>query len=372
MLKIPSCASLLCVLLLCSFPAHSNPISQTMQEMAGIILRLVPWAYSEETKVPPHIVEDIDRLTSLFATSSGHFNNQTFSTRMNYDLLNQQLLFLSIGARRYGGNSLRLMLTESFALCMSCHSEDSVQRNFFSEDSIKTLAPGFIKAEFLFIVRDYADAQDEYIAFLQTKSSLTHDPNRLTALERLLVLIARTSATMDTGERVLLQASNAAIDGYESRLLADWRSALSAILQGAMKPIDPLHLRIEDFAAFIEQVMPEIRATNGWQKQQVYWVVLRGYLNRFINQHKQTIEMPKLLYWLALADRSLQYKFYDTLSRLYLLECITGYPDHPYARQCFDEYELVMIVSYSGSAGLTIPAEIQEELDKLRALVYTR
>jgi hypothetical protein len=194
--------------------------------------------------------------------------------------------------------------------------------------------------------------------------------NRLIAFERILVLVTQANSDIENARQTLHQVANATGNQYETSLVNDWLTSLEEIARGSMSPINPVDLKIEDLSEFIEVEWPVIRTKTDWQRQQVYWVMFRHYLHQYIAEHPHSIDMPKLLYWLAMSDRSLQFKFYDALSRLYLLECITGYSDHPYAKQCFDEYELLMIVSFSGSAGLTIPEDVQQEIDSLRKLIY--
>jgi hypothetical protein len=67
-------------------------------------------------------------------------------------------------------------------------------------------------------------------------------------------------------------------------------------------------------------------------------------------------EVPRLLYWLAVSDRALHYRFYDSLSRHYLEQCMREHTDHAFTKECFKEYEMLMVVSFSGSGGVYLPA----------------
>jgi len=370
MLKILAILTLICSLMSGIAGASVAPLTSTMHEMGEIMIRLVPWTYQQEKEIPDQLASDVDRLYALFTQSSSHFTDYPVGIKLSHDLLAQQLQSLSAGARIYGGNSLRILLSESFTLCMSCHSQDEIEKRPFTEAQLRDLEPGFAKAEFMFLTRDYDAALPLYLDYLNTTAKSPPDANRLSALERVLVLITRPDTTPTNAVNILAELAEDAVTQFESRLIEDWQMALQSVANGIMSPIDHKNPDIEELASFIEVKMPGIRSDTSWQMQQVFWVIFRNHLYRFINQHRQTVEMPRLLYWLASSDRTLQYKFYDGLSRLYLLECITHYSDHPYAKQCFDEYELLMIVSFSGSAGLTISDDVQKELDRLRALVY--
>jgi hypothetical protein len=370
MLRILAILTLICSLMSGIAGATATSLTSTMHEMGEIMIRLVPWTYQDNKEIPDQLASDVERLYALFTQSSSHFIDYPVGIQLSHDLLAQQLQDLSAGARIYGANSLRILLSESFALCMSCHSQDEIEKKPFSETQLEKLEPGFARAEFMFLTRDYDGALPHYLDYLNTTATSPPDANRLTALERVLVLVTRPGVSPALAINILTELAEDTVTEFESRLIGDWQMAMGLVAKGIMSPVDRGNPSIEELASFIEVKMPRISSDTSWQVQQVFWVILRNNLYRFINQHKQTVEMPRLLYWLASSDRTLQYKFYTGLSRLYLLECITHYSDHPYARQCFDEYELLMIVSFSGSAGSTIPEEVQQELDKLRVFVY--
>lgn len=105
-----------------------------------------------------------------------------------------------------------------------------------------------------------------------------------------------------------------------------------------------------------------------WHEQQVYWMVIRYRLKQMMQQ--PDADLPVMLYWLAVSDRSTYYQFSNSLSRHYLEQCITNYSDHEYARKRFEEFELLMIVSFSGSGGIKLPIEIREDITRLRKTVY--
>jgi hypothetical protein len=340
-----------------------------MHELGETMIRLIPWAYQEEETAPQGIQGDISRLALLFSQSAVHFKEQPIGVKLNHDLLNEQLQNLSSNSDTYGSNALRLMLIDAFAQCMSCHSQDQLERHPFSDSQLQKLTNGFAKAELLFMSRDYSQSLPQYLEYLKAAPVNSKSHNRLVAFERILVLAAQVNTEHESGAATLRQAADLAENQYEISLVNDWLTSLEEIAHGSMSPINPEYLKMEDITEFIEVKWPQIRANSNWQRQQVYWVKFRQYLHQYISEHQHSIDMPKLLYWLAMSDRSLQFKFYDALSRLYLLECITSYSDHPYAKMCFDEYELLMIVSFSGSAGLTIPEDVQREIDSLRSLV---
>jgi hypothetical protein len=371
MLKIVAGICVTGLLSLCAMPSiEAGQLSTTMHEMAEIMIRLVPWTYKEQDARPATVEDDINRLASLFAQSAVHFENRSAGVKLSHKLLNQQLQNLATNAINYGDNSTRLMLGDTFPQCMSCHNQDQIQRQAFSEGQLAELDDGFAKAELLFMTRDYSRSLNQYITYLKRPIYESVRHNRAISLERILVLAIQMHSNLNDASNIINQAAKLTQTSHESGLIQDWLTSLSEIANGYMSPINFNQPDIKDFSEFMEKSWPDIKSHTNWQRQQVYWVVFRRYLHQYISAHQHSVDMPKLLYWLALSDRSLQFKFYDGLSRLYLLECITKYPDHPFAKQCFDEYELLMIVAFSGSAGTTIPEDVQQDIDVLRKLVY--
>ena len=49
---------------------------------------------------------------------------------------------------------------------------------------------------------------------------------------------------------------------------------------------------------------------------------------------------------------------------------MTEYTAHPYARTCFEEYQLLMTVAFSGSGGIFLSQEEYERINRFRQLVF--
>tara|TARA_E500000331_G_scaffold349142_1_gene391862 strand:- start:718 stop:1149 length:432 start_codon:yes stop_codon:yes gene_type:complete len=127
---------------------------------------------------------------------------------------------------------------------------------------------------------------------------------------------------------------------------------------------------IKTMDRYLSNEWPQIQSLLSWNAQLVYWVAIRGQLNKMLITEPTSDEVPRLLYWLAVSDRALHYRFYDTLSRQYLMQRMRDYTDHPFAKACFEEYEMLMVISFSGSGGIDLPIEAQQEIADFRRLVY--
>ena len=160
------------------------------------------------------------------------------------------------------------------------------------------------------------------------------------------------------------------VSDSEKIRVASWQSVFSKLKNQSSlaSPMTPRN--IQEMDRFLVRDWPSIQSFLNWNEQQSYWMLIRRKLNTLLENSLDAGDVPILLYWQAVADRSTHFQFYDSLSRRYLERCMREYPRHPFARRCFDEFELLMIVSFSGSGGINIPVEVRKEINELRRIVY--
>ena len=72
-----------------------------------------------------------------------------------------------------------------------------------------------------------------------------------------------------------------------------------------------------------------------------------------------------ILYWLSVADRSIAYNYFFSMTDLYLKQCVLKYPKHPYAHRCYREYREYVDHTYT-DIGKPIPDGIKKELRELK------
>jgi len=89
-----------------------------------------------------------------------------------------------------------------------------------------------------------------------------------------------------------------------------------------------------------------------------------GVIYDYINTSKQS--SAELLYYLALADSTISKGYFFSMADRYLKECILKFANDPFARKCYNELESRTLEDYTGSAGVDFPADVKEELERLR------
>ncbi|XOV86304.1 MAG: hypothetical protein ACFHX7_15200 [Pseudomonadota bacterium] len=355
---------LLLFLMLVSARVPAQDINELMGDAGDTMLRMLPHLYDED---PDRVAlqENLIRLEYLFNQAAPHLQQQGEGSRVTFELMQARLKDAVAMGERRNINLLRSAVSDAFELCSSCHTQDKRGKRAFGVSRIRELDE-YSAAEFSFLTRDYESALTSFDNYF---SGTDRTPRRdLDAMYRIMVIAAEVYADpalardrlaavrpkLVTGST--LDRTAAAWTGIFSRLAAETDSLQSPRLMRSARALD----------AFLLNEWPAIQSTLDWNEQEAYWIVIRGELNRFLNQGPRADDIPRLLYWLAVSDRALHYRFYNSLSRGYLEQCILQHADHPYARRCLDEYEMLVLVSFSGSGGTNIPIEVQQRLGELR------
>ena len=99
---------------------------------------------------------------------------------------------------------------------------------------------------------------------------------------------------------------------------------------------------------------------------------LRGQLFRYLNSGAGKNEVPYILYWLALCDRSIGYGYDYTLADFYLKQCVKRYPRHPMARTCFNDYKNYVTFYFTTPLESVLPIEIDRELKELESYLIRK
>jgi hypothetical protein len=341
---------------------------ELMRDAGDTMLRILPSVYEAH---PDRIllVENLVRLDYLFNQAESHFGHEQVGARISYDLIQERLRdAIKLGERR-NINLLKGVVKDTFAMCSTCHTQDKRIKRAFGISKIRELDE-YLAAEFSFLTRDYESALTSFNNYF--RGDHRTDVRDREASERLLVITAEVFGDPALGARTLKQLYPSLPGRSASGArIRDWAHVLERMSNdrgGLQSPTDQ-----PDFAhleRFLISEWPVIRATLEWHEQEAYWIVIRGELNRNLTTGAKGNTVPGLLYWLGVSDRALHYRFYNSLSRGYLEHCIEGYPGNPYAKACLDEYEMLVVVSFSGSGGTEVPLEVRKRVEELRRQVH--
>lgn len=90
--------------------------------------------------------------------------------------------------------------------------------------------------------------------------------------------------------------------------------------------------------------------------------------HQLLKSYPNGAKTAESLYMLGLAYRALQDLNLWSLSDLYFEACIRKSPRSEVANQCFKQYEESVFIGYSGSGGVSIPADVRAKVLELDAL----
>ncbi|MEX1237910.1 MAG: hypothetical protein WD994_06550 [Pseudomonadales bacterium] len=370
-MKIPLivAAALICLsALCCTDKAIADEVNDIMTDAGDTMLRILPSLYSDDPD-RTLVMENLIRLDYLFNQAEPHFVEEQEGAQVTFELLRERLRDAIQLGERHNINLMRSAVDDAFGLCASCHTQDRRIKRAFGVSKIRALDE-YLAGEFSYLTRDYESALTSFTNYLESdKRTLVRDAN---AFDRALVITAEVLADPALARDILKSMLKHVDEGNViHRHTTDWISALDRLATEPDALTSPLGKKsVDALDGFLDHEWPTIQATLTWAAQEAYWVVIRSELNGFLSRGASGSDVPRLLYWLGVSDRALQYRFYGSLSKGYLEKCIEAHPTDPYAKRCLEEYEMLILVSFSGSGGTNVPLEVRSRLAELRAMVY--
>lgn len=352
----------------CYVPASYSDDAQLqsiMQELRESLLTLLPIVRGESFDRAT-FEKEAAKMAHLIDQAEDHFKDQPIGSQITYTMFRDRLDQVSDYADNNSLFTAKAILAESFELCASCHTQDQKSRRALGISKIKQLDE-FLAAEYSYLSRDYESALTSYQNFLREEKEDNY--RRTQALDRILAITMEVYGDTQSAKDMLSSLNASLVSETEKLRVNDWISVMTFIDKGDKQ--SPLSAGgIDELEHYLRNDWPSIQSFMNWNEQQAYWMLIRTRLNNFLQDKPDPRQTPVLLYWLAVSDRSTHYQFYESVSRRYLEQCIRQFPGHPYAKDCFDEFELLMIVSFSGSGGINMPYEVRQEINELRKIVY--
>jgi len=351
--------------------ADTAPLNQKMSEIGKVMVELFPLIVvqrelnaAEQTQLK----KDLTRLIVLFREAGPHIRQRSEAYNVSYQLV---LEHLDKTKRALDGKFVERARMDLYALgpiCTSCHTQDTKLRTAFAGAQRARFPTDLAYAEFNYLTRNYAQAEQYYDAYLKSAQDKT-EFDIVQPLQRLITIYTQVLNQPGVGAEKM--SRYAAIKGHTAitkKHLEGWIAGLRALdASGAAKVTDPDMKAVEGYVRqYLGPLETPLTAVHVAPEQEIARVWLRGRLYQALNHMPEPTQIPKLLYWLAVTDRAIGYEYFFSLADLYLKDCVLTYSSDPYAQRCFDEYNEYVTYAYSGSAGNFTPPEIKTELEKLR------
>lgn len=369
-------------LLLASYPLFGatapatteKNLNQIMSEIGKIMVDTFPVIVAKRElsdKEKQQLKVAIDQLETLFKQAKPFIGEKSSTYQISYDLVLEYLAKTRSSFQINHIDYSRKRLYSLGSICASCHTQDTKLRTLFPGIDRSHFSDDLAFAEFNFITRNYNEAIKYFDQYLRSDQAKT-EYDLIVPMQRLITIYVQIFNTSDIAAKQLAEYRNLKSHTAKTRKhLEGWIAGLKTLSES--KPETDAKINFEKLEKYVsryigdtDQAAAEFFSTP---EDEVSRLWLRGRLYHYLNNMPPADQLPVVLYWLSICDRSIGFDYNFSLADLYLKQCIRNYSNHPYAKMCFREYKEFIEISYSGSAGVFIPPELEDELDELKKLL---
>ncbi|MFP5440941.1 MAG: hypothetical protein ACLGHJ_05555 [Gammaproteobacteria bacterium] len=351
-------------------PPAEPSLNETMTEIGALMSNLI----SDQVLADPDAAsKQLDALDTRFGRLEAHAGERGPAFRITWQTMQEQIARTrdAVDSGTATKENLRNLVHGIASACAGCHTQDDkAQALSFGKLSPNTGDP-LQQARFSYITRDYATALKLYDNWLDAQPRLSYNGPVLDAFEGELTIYAQVYREPDQAIKALkkrLDRSSGSMTRQVRQDIQSWIKGFEEIRKAKLKAFNPSFAEIEQYVQ--KYLLPNAGAVIATsQQEKIVYLWLRGLIHEYVQTHPGDARMADLLHWLASLDRVLDYNFYYSLADLYLKECIVRYPTSDAAESCYDEYERYVEFAYSGSSGEHVPAEVQDELKRLREIL---
>lgn len=358
------------------------PINLHMHEISIELDKLSPFLFKEEKfadkKNEKFIAEYLQNLVTRFKSIKKHPAIKTPGYSFSRDQIEIQLQETAQVFKTSHKEYARHKLNSTLGLCISCHTQlpSGDKLKIFGNHQIDpTITSHFEKADFYFVTRDFSKAMEHYDHYINNFDPKKDNRKSLeTALNHKLIYYMR----------IQMNKSADAISSFSKNLLnpelpkvikeeiSEWIKELNIVqsinLSGKLT-------EEKEMKNFLKEVTKENEAgprLSLYSREEVKDLRISGILYQYLNQHPGSRLVPEILYNLAIIDKRLNFSLFYSLGDLYLIECMNKYSNSSIAKACYQEYEAEKILSYTGSAGTSLPPEVKSELLKYKNKIWKK
>ena len=352
-----------------AIPRHQN-LNQIMTDIGRTMVEIYPLVVAKRVLKKPEI-KTIDnaltKLANLFAAAEPFIDKKSDGYQVSYEFVSQYLKVVQSVLETQHIDYARSHLYALGEVCTTCHTQDSTLRTLFSGTTRNHFNSDFAYAEFNYMTRNYAEAVRYYEKHLTSHQEKT-ELAIIQPLQRIITIYTQVNNKPAKGIAILKKYLSLNDHTMDTEIqLKNWITGLEQLNKSGLindKPVtfEMLKNYTYQYLGDLDNLNIEITSNA---KQEVQRVWLRGQLYHYLNSNPPASEVPMILYWLAVADRSIAYNFYFSMTDLYLKQCVLKYPQHNYAHRCYREYREYMDYTYTRN-GEPIPEGIKKELMELK------
>ncbi len=309
----------------------------------------------------------LTKLSYLFFEAKPFINEKSDGYQVSYEFVSE---YLNVVRSILASSHFDFARNHLYALgeiCTTCHTQDTTLRTLFAGAKRDRFNDDYAYAEFNYMTRNYRDAIIYYDKHLTSATRKT-ELEIIQPLQRIITIYTQINSNPADGVVKLKTYLNLKDHTPETKTqLTDWIRGMEELNTGRVSNIKSM--TFDELKSFTYKYLGDLDKVtitiNSDSSQEVQRVWLRGQLYHYLNNNPGANEIPAILYWLSVADRSIAYNFYFSMTDLYLKQCVLKYPEHKYAHRCYKEFREYVDYTYSRQ-GEPIPDSIRQELRELK------
>lgn len=347
---------------------------------------LTPYLMNETKFIDPQNEEKIffhiNQLTHNFAGMHGHKRLQGPNFSSTLKVIDGHLKESRAAFQSQHKFFARNRLRATSELCISCHTQMKHKASgavlMSLNKQLKRSKSSFEKAETYLLIRDYGRSFESYKTYVVEELAkrkkikgyqLPESKNLTMALRRIVYLKTKVSFEPLILEsylsKILPELEEKGLR-FLSKEVAQWIVQVKPWI--ALNNLD----KYTSIKSFVDKFLYPIEKAGmiiGSGEYDITLLIASGKILELIEKNKDSGDIPLGLYWMAVADRQLNFSYYFSISEVYLSECMEKYSKNPIALKCLDEYKRSMNEGYSGSSGLKLPKDVQDKIKKYEQLL---
>ncbi|MCB9091937.1 MAG: hypothetical protein H6621_02580 [Halobacteriovoraceae bacterium] len=350
----------LILFMLCSpwlYATHppTQDLKDNMQSIAKSFSHIVTKILVENISKDKKLKKDIDNIQKRISSLESHFfsdmKKYKYSAKSFKALINHFDQIYDNADLDYKKNMVISMAKN----CFQCHSHDKIQASFEVNTSKMN---NETKALFYSVTRNYDKAENALNAYFKNlvNNKARNIDNLFTMEQELYLQVLNSPQKLQ--KRYLKRLKNKDVSSEYKKKVQVWQLAIKSL---------PQYKNKEAIFAASENFIKNRIGLFASDSDKIRILHLIGQLNEELADADRK-EVPLILYYLGALENRIDHQYYS-IDNLYLIDCMENYTDSPYSQRCLNEFLEQVEFSFTGTAGSSIPDDVQLYIDKVKKKV---
>ena len=351
-------------------PALQNSMQGLKNQMDHLLPELIDPAYFGAPANRQHIrdeIAELERVSKNVTHSSAIKTSDptlSFLSKGFQDEVHRSKEAFDQGHVEYArGNLLNVT-----SYCIECHTRSGNGPSFQSsevEKTLKNLKP-LDRGEYMLAMRQFDAALKE---FNQVINKGVADGNNFFDLDRAISLALSITVRFQESPENSIKVVNTIIGAshmpyYLKTTAQVWKQSLQDWKKEPKKAKkDPLKLSRELVAkAHAKQQSRDDRAGD------IEMMRVQALLHPLLATEKEPNRLGEVLFLTGIASEAIRDSAMGSLHEDYYEVCIRKVPHTDWSAKCYHRYEESVLMGYTGSAGTSVPEDVQKKMDDLQKM----